>query len=192
MILIDYIKGWNVLNKSNKNKVKNKKVINNYIIAVVLLLLVFVGYKVMAPKNDVAQNNTDKVAGSVTEGVLDGIDLKIKKADITEKASFYPYKEAKNYMEIIALKASDGSIKTALNTCQVCYDSGKGYYEQIGDTLVCQNCGNVFGINDIEIITGGCNPVPIMKENKTEDGEYITISGQFLAGNNYYFERWKR
>ena len=180
------------MSKSNKNKVKNRKVINNYIIAVVLLLLVFVGYKVMAPKNDVAQNNTDKVAGSVTEGVLDGIDLKIKKADITEKATFYPYKEAGNYMEIIALKASDGSIKTALNTCQVCYDSGKGYYEQIGDTLVCQNCGNVFGINDIEIITGGCNPVPIMKENKTEDGEYITISGQFLAGNNYYFERWKR
>ena len=152
----------------------------------------FVGYKVMVPKNDVVQNNNDKVAGSVTEGVLDGIDLKIKKADITEKATFYPYKEAGNYMEIIALKASDGSIKTALNTCQVCYDSGKGYYEQVGETLVCQNCGNVFGIDDVEIITGGCNPVPIMKENKTEDGEYITISGQFLAGNNYYFERWKR
>jgi len=171
---------------------KNKKAISNYVLIAVLLLLVFVGYKVIVPGNDVAQNSNDVVAGNITEGILVGIDLKITKADITEKASFYPYKEAKNYMEIIALKASDGSIRTALNTCQVCYDSGKGYYEQVGDTLVCQNCGNVFGIDDIEIVTGGCNPVPILKENKTEDGEYITISGQFLAGNNYYFERWKR
>ncbi len=178
--------------KSKKSNMKNKKAISNYVLIAVLLLLVFVGYKVIVPGNDVAQNSNDVVAGNITEGILVGIDLKITKADITEKASFYPYKEAKNYMEIIALKASDGSIRTALNTCQVCYDSGKGYYEQVGDTLVCQNCGNVFGIDDIEIVTGGCNPVPILKENKTEDGEYITISGQFLAGNNYYFERWKR
>jgi hypothetical protein len=152
---------------------------------------VAIGYKLMAPQNNDVQSNNDAAAGNITEGVLDGVDLKITKADITEKATFYPYKEAENYMEIIALKASDGTIRTALNTCQVCYDSGKGYYEQVGDTLVCQNCGNVFGVDDVEIVKGGCNPVPIMNENKTEDGQFITISGKFLADNEGYFERWK-
>ncbi len=178
------------MSKSKKNNAEIKKSINNYVLVAVLLLIVFVGYKLIVPRNDAAQNN-DVVVGNITEGVLDGVDFKITKADITEKASFYSYKEAENYMEIIALKANDGSIRTALNTCQVCFDSGKGYYEQVGDTLVCQNCGNVFGVDDVEIVKGGCNPVPILKENKTEDGQYITISGEFLADNAGYFERWK-
>ena len=45
-------------------------------------------------------------------------------------------------MEIVAVKALDGSIRTAFNTCQVCYNSGRGYYQQEGNELVCQNCGN--------------------------------------------------
>jgi hypothetical protein len=191
MILIVDKKEWSVLSKAKKDNVKNKKSINKYVLAAVLLLLVFVGYKLIVPKSDSVQNN-DVVAGNITEGVVDGIDLKITKADITEKASFYPYKEARNYMEVIALRANDGTIRTALNTCQVCYDSGKGYYEQVGDTLVCQNCGNVFGVDDVEIVIGGCNPVPILKENKTEDGEFVTISGEFLADNQDYFARWKK
>jgi len=40
-------------------------------------------------------------------------------------------------MEVLALKAKDRTIRTALNTCQVCYASGKGYYVQEGDVLVC-------------------------------------------------------
>lgn len=178
------------MSKSKKSNVKSKKTINNYILVAVLLLIVAIGYKLMIPKTDDVQNN-NTATGNISESVLDGIDLKITKADITEKATFYPYKEAGNYMEIIALKASDGTIRTALNTCQVCYDSGKGYYEQVGDTLVCQNCGNVFGIDDVEKVKGGCNPVPILSESKSEDGQYITISGKFLADNESYFERWK-
>jgi uncharacterized membrane protein len=181
------VKGWSILNKSKKGNANSKKQVNIYIIAAAILVLVFLGYKLIAP-----QNNEAAAVGNATEGVVDGIDLKLTKADITEKANFYSYKEAGTYMEVIALKADDGTIRTALNTCQVCYDSGKGYYEQVGDTLVCQNCGNVFGINDVEVVKGGCNPVPILEENKTEDGEFITISGEFLASNKSYFERWKR
>ena len=180
------------MSKSKKGNTQNKKRINNYVLAAVLLLLVFAAYKLAAPQSDDVQKRDDVASSNITEGVIVGKDLKITKADITEKAKFYPYKEAGTYMEIIALKASDGSIRTALNTCQVCFDSGKGYYEQVGDTLVCQNCGNVFGVDDVEVVKGGCNPVPIMQENKTEDGEFITISGEFLADNQDYFARWKR
>lgn len=95
-------------------------------------------------------------------------------------------------MEVMAVKASDGTIRTAFNTCQVCYSSGRGYYTQQGDELKCENCGNRFHIDQVEQVTGGCNPVPIAEEYKTDDGEYITISQVFLEKNKGLFANWKK
>ena len=114
-------------------------------------------------------------------------DLLIIKSEVTEKAKFYPYTIDGVNMEVLAVKAKDGSVRTAFNTCQVCFDSGRGYYIQEGDEVVCQNCGNRFKIEQIEIIKGGCNPVPIMTENKTDDGTNITVPREFLVENNYLF-----
>jgi hypothetical protein len=126
------------------------------------------------------------------EPVAAGGDLKILKSEITETAKFYPYKTGKTKMEVLVVKASDGSIRTAFNTCQVCYDSGRGYYEQQGDLLICQNCGNQFQLDQVEKIKGGCNPVPILEDYKTDDGTNITISGEFLQQNRELFGNWKK
>lgn len=135
-----------------------------------------------------------KLASKPSSGVYEviGQNIVIDKTAISSTASFIPYELSDNYMEIIAIKSSDGSIRTALNTCQVCYDSGRGNYDQVGDKLVCNNCRNVFSIEDVEIIRGGCNPIPITGKNKVEDAETITISGQFLNDNNFYFARWQK
>ena len=75
----------------------------------------------------------------------------------------------------------------AFNTCQVCYDSGRGYYVQEGDVLVCQNCGNRFSAEQVELIKGGCNPVPIDSENKTDDGTTITyLVSKFINCSQVY------
>jgi Predicted membrane protein len=95
-------------------------------------------------------------------------------------------------MEIIAVKASGGSIRTALNTCQVCYRSGRGYYKQVGDVFVCQNCGNRFKIDQVELIKGGCNPVPILDGDKTDSGDSIGISKAYLESAAPYFAAWKK
>ncbi|WP_428864426.1 Fe-S-containing protein [Clostridium sediminicola] len=118
--------------------------------------------------------------------------LVINKADITKTASFYPYESNGTYMEIIAVRANDDTVRTALNTCQVCYNSGRGYYEQLGDKLICNNCGNQFTIDQIERIKGGCNPVPILDEMKTEDIETITIDPEYLVAFEPLFTNWKR
>ncbi len=120
-----------------------------------------------------------------------GNDLVIPKSEVTETAKYYPYSVGGTEMEIVALKASDGTVRTALNTCQICFDSGRGYYVQEGDVLICQNCGNRFSADQIEIVKGGCNPVPIMQENKIDDGTNITISKDFLAQNVDLFSNWK-
>lgn len=118
--------------------------------------------------------------------------ITIIKKDVTSTAKFYPYTVDGKPMEIFAVRASDGTIRTALNTCQVCYSSGRGYYKQEGRVFVCQNCGNRFSLDQIEKIKGGCNPVPIPGSGKTDLGDSIGVSKAYLESVAPYFVRWKR
>ena len=118
--------------------------------------------------------------------------LRIQIEDISEKATFYPVTVDGVKLEVLAVKAPDGTIRTAFNTCQVCYDSGRGYYVQEGSVLVCQNCGNRFRTSDVEKVRGGCNPVPILPENKNVDETTITIPAEILQQAKGIFANWKR
>lgn len=111
--------------------------------------------------------------------------------EITETPSFYSAAVGKTKMEVIAVKAPDGTIRTAFNTCQVCYASGRGYYKLSGDKLVCQNCGNRFSTSQIEVESGGCNPWPIFDTDKTVTDTSITISYDFLKDSAKIFSNWK-
>lgn len=119
-------------------------------------------------------------------------NIMINKADITKTAAFFPYTSNGTYMEIIAVRANDGTVRTALNTCQVCYNSGRGYYEQLGDKLICNNCGNQFTIDQIEVIKGGCNPVPILDDMKEETEDIIAILPETLVSYESLFANWKK
>jgi uncharacterized membrane protein len=142
--------------------------------------------------------NTENKAAIGTAASASGADpqdwngIVIDKSKITEQAEFYSYKAGNTEMEVLAVKTPDGTIRTAMNTCQICYDSGAGYYVQEGDELVCQNCGNRFNISKIEKQKNGCNPVPITGDYKTEDDNTIKISGEFLDANKELFADWKR
>ena len=169
----------------NKNASKNfKKSPNNIVvIASVVLVLIAATFTIIG-----VVGKSTKIASQTS---ANNSDLVIPISEVSETAKYYPYSVDGTDMEIIALKASDGTVRTALNTCQVCYDSGRGYYIQEEDVLVCQNCGNRFSADQVELVKGGCNPVPIMKDNKTEDGTNITISKEFLAQNVGLFSNWK-
>jgi uncharacterized membrane protein len=118
-------------------------------------------------------------------------DLVIPVKDISPTARFYPVQIEGTLLEVLAVKAPDGTIRTAFNTCQVCYSSGRGYYIQQGSVLVCQNCGNRFRMGQVESVSGGCNPVPIFPEYKKVDEDTITIPREFLAQARLIFARWK-
>ena len=123
--------------------------------------------------------------------ILPNGDMQIPKKEITETAKFYQYKLDGVTIEVLALRAPDGTVRTAFNTCQVCYASGRGYYVQQGDVLVCQNCRNRFKASQVELIKGGCNPVPITKDLKTETADTITISKALFAEAKPIFVNWK-
>ena len=56
--------------------------------------------------------------------------------------------------------SSAGKVRVALDVCDSCWQSGKGYKQQ-GDSMVCQNCGQAFHADRIGLRKGGCNPHPV-------------------------------
>lgn len=138
--------------------------------------------------NETANNTANNTANEIKEGE----SLVIPISDLSEKATFYPVEVDGTEMEVIAGKDSQGEIRTAFNTCQVCYDSGNGYYRQLGEELVCQNCGNSFTMDVVGETGGGCNPVPILEENRTVTDSEIQISYEFLKESSDIFANWKR
>jgi uncharacterized membrane protein len=148
-----------------------------------LLVLLVAGFGGLA----FAQNSPN-----VIKPVIADRDLVIPIAEITENAVFYPVDIQGTRVEVLAVKAPDGTIRTAFNTCQVCYGSGRGFYKQQGSVLVCQNCGNRFRMSQVEVRSGGCNPVPIFAANKTVTNTTITISKAYLTQAKEIFARWKR
>jgi uncharacterized membrane protein len=119
-------------------------------------------------------------------------DLVIQIADITENALFFPVDIDGTRIEVLAVKAPDGTIRTAFNTCQVCYNSGRGYFEQVNTVLVCQNCGRRYRMNQVERQAGGCNPVPIFLANKTVTDSTIVIPLEYLKQARGIFASWRR
>ncbi len=170
---------------------KNTKPVNKNIrlIIIAVIAVVVVGLVYGINGNGKADGNSD-AGGNKIQAVKDD-DIVIQVKDITETPSFYPATIDGTDLEVIAVKASDGTIRTAFNTCQVCYSSGKGYYKVEGNQLVCQNCGNRFNMDDVEVTRGGCNPVPITPDYKTVDDETITVSKDFLTQATVIFKNWK-
>ena len=128
--------------------------------------------------SDIA-TTADGSAENVTSIKKNGY-LAIPIADLSQTASFYKADIDGTEIELVALKDSKGNLRTAFNACQVCYSSGKGYYVQDGNYLVCQNCGNSFTIDQVGIASGGCNPWPILDSDRTVTDDEIQISYDVL------------
>ena len=124
--------------------------------------------------------------------ISEGEYLTIPVSQINETATFYPITVDGTPMEVLAIKASDGTVRTAFNTCQMCYTSGKGYYIQEGTYLICQNCGSRFTADEVEIRTGGCNPWPISDTDKKVTADSVCISYDFLKEYIEVFAYWKK
>lgn len=163
-------------------------------VAVLAIILVF-----FSPEN--ITSNTGKKSPEKESSDDSGVsevnlnedgDVVIPVADITEEASFYEYDINGTIIGFFAVKASDGTIRTALNTCQVCNGSPYAFFEQQGDTFQCQNCGNLFSLDMIEQERGGCNPVPITKDEKTVNDTQIVIPMKYLEENVGRFSNWKK
>lgn len=196
------------MRKENKNMERRKntgrKSNNILLVAVAVVLCIVVTIIYFIQQNNDTTTVSYTVSNTATEDaatekkddkdvqvIAEGKSLVIPVSDISSTASFYPVEVEGTRMEVLAVADSEGNIRTAFNTCQICYGSGRGYYVQEGNVLVCQNCGNRFTVDQVEIQSGGCNPWPIFPENKTITGDTIEISYDFLNESKEIFSNWR-
>ena len=92
-------------------------------------------------------------------------DVTIPVAQVNDgKAHFYSYDAGGTTVKYFVLADKNGKVRAALDACEVCFAQKKGYHQE-GDTMVCNNCGKVFPSDQINVITGGCNPIPLDKSD---------------------------
>ncbi len=105
------------------------------------------------------------------------------------KAKHFQYKTPEGItVKYFILKSSDGVVRAAFDACDVCWPSGKGYYQD-GDVMVCRNCGRRFASVKVNEVKGGCNPAPLKREVV---GDQLVIQVSDLVEGNQYFDFSKR
>ena len=114
---------------------------------------------------------------------VDG-ELSVALKEINDGKAHYFHVKADDgtTVRFFALKSRDGVFRAAVDACDVCYRSGKGY-EQKGDFMVCMNCGQQFASSKINVLKGGCNPAPLTRRIQ---GDHLVISMEEINRNSWY------
>ena len=173
------------MKKQAKNTAKQR--VNPLAIAADLVLLVALAVTAL-PKH--IQQNAG--SGGTEISVPSGSDLTVRTEEIGTTARFFDYDAGGVTVQVLAVRASDDTVRLALNTCQVCNGSPYAYFEQDGDDFVCQNCHNRFASTAVGVVSGGCDPVPITADVYEEEDGTLTIPHSFLEENAPRFENWKK
>lgn len=99
------------------------------------------------------------------------------------RAHFYSTTVSGSTVKFFVLRKQDGSYGVALDACNACYRAKQGYRDG-EDQVICNNCGMAFRPEDVGVVTGGCNPIPL-PHAITQDA--VTISAKDLLRFVNYF-----
>jgi uncharacterized membrane protein len=111
-------------------------------------------------------------------------EIRIAAADVSDgKAHYYTYLNGDKTINFFIVKSPDGVIRAAFDACDVCFSAKKGYSQE-GEFMVCNNCGQKFHSNRVNVVEGGCNPAPLKRE---KIGEQLVIRvADILPGSRYF------
>lgn len=110
--------------------------------------------------------------------------VRIPITDLDEKTlPLYRYQYKGKEIKFFLLRASDGSVRAALDACTACYREKRGY-RQDDALVICNNCGISFRTDDVGRLSGGCNPVPIMG---TVEGQHVVLQARDLEAGARFF-----
>ncbi len=123
-----------------------------------------------------------KAAGVVE--TADAVKIPLKALDPGKALSLSLESEGRR-LYYFALKSQDGAYRAALDACDVCYRTNRGYRQE-GDLMVCNNCGQTFPSNRIGEIKGGCNPHPLARGI---EGQYLVIKRADIVAGKEHFAR---
>ena len=144
------------------------------------ITLIIVGVLILVGLFFVFKGMTGNAIGSPEDIIT------ISVSEITEEAKWYEYDFNGKKISFFAVRASDGSIRTAFDACDVCYGSKKGYSQQ-GNQMVCNNCGNRYPIDGLgteNLRGGGCWPGYLPSRI---EGDSLIILKEDLEAGGYRF-----
>lgn len=131
------------------------------------------------PQHDGSMRTT-----KATPVTVQGGEVRIPVKTVEDGAAhFFSYGAGGKTITFFAMKAPDGTIRTAFDACVACNHAKLGYRQE-GRFVVCNNCGIGFRPGDIGKVTGGCNPIPI---EKTADGRMLVFKTKDLEAGVQYF-----
>ena len=166
-----------------------------YVVLIIFIIMFILTGCTSKEKDDINDSNTparlQKITGKVVKADLDNDgNIIIKENDITDKVVYISYEYEGVTIGLLAVKDSSGNVKVVVNTCQSCGGSPYAYFVQVGDKIQCQNCGNMFSIDELDNLEDdGCNPIAV-EDKHTKDG-IITIGTKQLKELKDKFENWK-
>lgn len=102
-------------------------------------------------------------------------------------AKYYRYNGTAGPINFFLVKSHDGVVRSAFDTCDVCYKALKGYRQE-GNEMVCNNCDMRFRTDKINVVKGGCNPAPLYRQ---EVGDKIVIAAADIEKGAWYFKGLK-
>lgn len=98
-------------------------------------------------------------------------------------AHYYTYDSDSKSISFFILKSTDGVIRAAFDACDVCFAAKKGYRQE-GEIMICNNCGQAFYSNRINLEKGGCNPAPLDRETR---GDTLVITAENVLSGSRLF-----
>lgn len=133
----------------------------------------------------IASRDSSSAAAPMGATVGTGADLTVESSSLADgRARFFTYRTRANRdVRVFLMRSSDGEIRAALDACTVCYQKGRGY-RQAGDNMLCNECGKSFRSVDINVITGGCNPIPLERD---VNGSQVVVRATALEQGAAYF-----
>ena len=101
----------------------------------------------------------------------------------------YRYREGGQMVRFFVVRDGQGTVRAAIDACEVCWREGKGYALKDG-AMLCVNCGRKFPMHRIGLVAGGCNPHPFAFK---VENDAVTITAQELLnqGTRYFVENRK-
>jgi uncharacterized membrane protein len=102
------------------------------------------------------------------------------------QARRYHYQEDGKIIKFFVVRDGQGTVRAAVDACEVCWKEGKGYMLKDG-AMLCVNCGRRFPLDRIGLVAGGCNPHPF---RFTVENDSVLIAAQelVLQGTKYFPE----
>ena len=114
----------------------------------------------------------------------DGV-IAIDASTLVKTASrHYRYQEGAHTVKFFVVRDGQGTVRAAIDACEVCWREGKGYTPKDG-AMLCVNCGRKFPMHRIGLVAGGCNPHPF--DFKVENDAVVIATQELLLQGTRYF-----